>query len=237
MQTLSIIIPTMNEEDYLPILLTSLKAQNYKPLETIVADAHSTDRTREIAREAGAKIVEGGMPGAGRNNGAEVARGGVLLFLDADILFPDKTFLEKVVKEFEERRLGIATVSIAPIQSGRVIRFAHDVYNFYLRLAGSRRPHAPGFFILVKRDIHEQMKGFDESILYAEDQDYAVRAAKIGAFGFLSRDLIIQVSTRRIKRDGILKTLAVNIFAEIYMLFLGPIRTDIFKYRFGYKKK
>ena len=50
---LSIVIPTYNEEEYLPKLLESIKMQSYSDYEIIVADANSNDKTREIAEECG----------------------------------------------------------------------------------------------------------------------------------------------------------------------------------------
>jgi len=47
---LSIIIPALNEENYLPRLLDCFKKQNFKDYEIIVADADSKDKTREVAR-------------------------------------------------------------------------------------------------------------------------------------------------------------------------------------------
>ena len=82
---LSIIIPTYNEEEYLPVLLDSIKKQNFEDYEVIIADANSTDKTREIASEYGCIITEGGMPAVGRNNGAKIAKGEYLLFLDSDL--------------------------------------------------------------------------------------------------------------------------------------------------------
>ena len=79
---LSIIIITKNEEKCLPRLLESIKRQNFRDYEIIVSDAQSTDRTREIALAYGCKIVEGGLPSVGRNNGARVAKGEILLFLE-----------------------------------------------------------------------------------------------------------------------------------------------------------
>ena len=81
---ISIVIPAYNEERYLPILLDCIKKQTYKNHEIIVADANSTDSTRQIAKKYGCKVVKGGMPGIGRNNGAKAAKGEMLLFLDAD---------------------------------------------------------------------------------------------------------------------------------------------------------
>ena len=86
---LSIIIPTYNEEEYLPVLLESIKKQSFKDYEIIVADANSTDRTREIAESYGCIVVDGGLPAAGRNNGAKVATGEYLLFLDSDLELTD----------------------------------------------------------------------------------------------------------------------------------------------------
>jgi len=81
---LSIIIPTLNEEKYLPFLLSSIKEQNFKDYEIILSDAGSEDRTIEIAKSYGCRVVKGGLPAKGRNQGARAAAGDLLLFLDSD---------------------------------------------------------------------------------------------------------------------------------------------------------
>ena len=68
---LSIIIPTYNEEYLLPKLLESIKKQNFTDYEIIVADNNSKDNTVKIARKYKCRIVKGGLPGSGRNRGAE----------------------------------------------------------------------------------------------------------------------------------------------------------------------
>ena len=55
---LSIIIPTYNEEEYLPVLLESIKQQDFSDYEIIVADADSKDNTVKIAEEYGCIVVE-----------------------------------------------------------------------------------------------------------------------------------------------------------------------------------
>ena len=85
---LSIVIITKNEQQYLPRLLHSIKMQEFKDYEIIVSDAQSTDKTRAIAKSFGCKIVEGGLPSVGRNNGAKVANAPLILFLDADVVAP-----------------------------------------------------------------------------------------------------------------------------------------------------
>jgi glycosyltransferase involved in cell wall biosynthesis len=54
---LSIIIPTFNEERFLPYLLKSLKEQTFNDFEVIVADNNSTDATRSITLKSGARVV------------------------------------------------------------------------------------------------------------------------------------------------------------------------------------
>src|SRR6056297_2678752 len=92
---LSIIIPTLNEEDFLKNTLKEIKRQDFENYEIIVADAGSNDNTKEIAKDFNCKIVEGGSPAQGRNSGAEVAQGDILLFLDSDLI----KIYEKDLKE------------------------------------------------------------------------------------------------------------------------------------------
>jgi len=104
MPKISIIIPTLNEEKYLPKLLESIKKQDFKDYEVIVADAGSTDNTKKIAKKFKARVVKGGMPGPGRNRGAEAAKGELLFFFDSDVKLP-KGFLKKAHDEMEKRFL------------------------------------------------------------------------------------------------------------------------------------
>jgi len=71
---LSVIIPTLNEAGYLPLLLEALAAQTRPADEIIVADAGSVDGTAELARRRGARVVHGGTPAVGRNAGARRCR-------------------------------------------------------------------------------------------------------------------------------------------------------------------
>jgi glycosyltransferase involved in cell wall biosynthesis len=85
----SIIVPTLQEENYLPNLLTSIKHQSYFPIETIVVDSsplESYNATKTICSSFGARILHRpdlNVPAA-RNEGARQSRGEILLFSDAD---------------------------------------------------------------------------------------------------------------------------------------------------------
>ena len=120
---ISIIIPTLNEEKCLPKLLKCIKEQTYKYYEIIVADADSKDKTKQIARKFGCKVVKsGGLPAVGRNNGAKAAKGGILLFLDADSLI-ENNFLENAVNDMERRKLDAAGSYLYPLGNRLLDRF------------------------------------------------------------------------------------------------------------------
>lgn len=231
---LSIIIPTHNEENYLPKLLSSVKNQNFSDYEIIVADANSSDKTREIAASFGAKIVKGGLPGAGRNRGAKAAAGDLFLFLDADVVLEDADFLKKILGEFESKKFDIATCHLNPASRKKVDRIFHKVYNLYVSKMKRIFPHAPGFFILIKRALFEKIGGFNENITLCEDTDLSIRAARKGKFGFL-RAKKIKVAVRRFDVDGRWNVALKYIFAEIALIFGKRIRGWP-KYNFFYKK-
>lgn len=89
--SVSIVIPARNEEKTLPTLLGSLKGQVVASDEVIVVDDHSDDRTRETAEQDGAMVIQSEALPAGWigkswacYQGANAARGELLVFLDAD---------------------------------------------------------------------------------------------------------------------------------------------------------
>ena len=89
--SVSIIIPARNEEKSLPILLASLRDQDFMPDEIIVIIDQSEDRTKEIAESEGVITIQSktlpkgwiGKPWA-CHQGSQVAKGDILIFLDAD---------------------------------------------------------------------------------------------------------------------------------------------------------
>ncbi len=231
---LSIIIPALNEENYLPRLLVCLKKQNFKNYEIIVADADSRDKTREIAQTFGCKIVRGGLPARGRNKGVKVAKGDLLLFLDADGLLP-KDFLEKALKEFKERDLDIASFVLNPISERKYPKILFDIfYNYPLRIFEKRWAHAM-IGILVKNDLHKSLRGFDEEIRVGEDHYYVQQGSKLGKFGVIKTTEIFP-SLRRFRREGWIRLGLKYGLGEVYMKLFGPIKKEIFKYEFDYPK-
>lgn len=231
----SIIIPTLNEEKNLERLLRSLKKQSFRDFELIVADAKSEDNTKGIAKQFGAKVVKGGRPGQGRNAGANVAKGDVFVFLDADVTLPNKHFLRDVLKEMRSRRLDVGGVQVNASDGSVTDRFMFWVYNLYIKSVESMNPHAAGACMIAKRHIHELLGGFDESVTLAEDCDYARRSAEVGQFGILRSQKIL-TSMRRHKKEGRGKMAVKYIATEAHIVKNGAVRENAVKYEFDHYK-
>lgn len=199
---ISIIIPTYNEEEYLPNLLTSIQRQGFEDKEVIIADAHSVDKTVEIAKSFGCKIVPGGLPATGRNNGAKVAKGELLLFLDADSVLTNN-YLSSAIEEFELYNLGIAITQIVPLEKGFINQISHELANYLTKQISLIKPHGAGCYgILTYKSLHEKVNGFDESIDFGEDTDYIERIGKISRFKVLDNPRLL-ISTRRLEEEGL----------------------------------
>jgi len=232
---LSIIIPTLNEEKYLPLLLESIKKQDFKNYEVIIADAGSTDKTVEIAKKYRARIAKGGLPAKGRNEGAKIAKGNVFLFLDAEAVLPEH-FLKKVLLEFKERKLGIASCGLEPITKNKAYRILNDIlYNWPVRLLENVFVYTYNF-ILVKKEVHKKIQGFDEGITLGEDHAYSREAAKIAKFGFLKLSKLTLLP-RRFEHEGWLTISAKYYFCNLYNIFFGDIRSNLFRYDLKKRKK
>tara|TARA_B100001964_G_C14193052_1_gene582025 strand:- start:761 stop:1507 length:747 start_codon:yes stop_codon:yes gene_type:complete len=225
---LSIIIITKNEEEYLPRLLKSVKDQMYKDYEIILSDAYSIDRTIEIAENYNCKIIKGGLPSIGRNNGGKVAQGDLLLFLDADVEMP-KDFLNNTVKEFKKRNLGTAVPHCRPISDKKIDKLLHYLYNKWALLTQYFYPHGIGFCIFVKKDIFNKMNGFKENIFFAEDHDFVNRSQKYGKFRILKKTSI-SVDVRRLDKEGRLNLIKKYFQAILYRIFKGEIYEPSFEY-------
>jgi glycosyltransferase involved in cell wall biosynthesis len=231
---ISVIIPTLNEEAMLPRLLDSIEAQDFdrNEYEVIVADAASTDRTRSIAESRRCRVVEGGLPAAGRNAGAAAASGELLFFLDADVILPPG-FIRNVYNEMEDRYIDLATCEIKPLSDYQLDRIIHSLMNLAVILNLWIDPKAFGFCIFVTKRLFNRVGGFDQTIYVAEDNDFVKRASAYRQLRFLT-SAYIMVSIRRFEKEGRFAYVKKGIKLNLYRAFKGEIRSDeVVKYEFG----
>jgi glycosyltransferase involved in cell wall biosynthesis len=200
----------------------------------IVSDGDSTDRTQAVARDYGCRVISSGekrCPAHQRNKGAELAKGEVLLFLDADTRLPDG-FLRNTYAEFKNRGLDAAGFYLKFDSP----RFLYKIYNAVYRLlcfCGQYfQPASVGVGIMVRTEFHRRINGFDETVFLGEDYDYTTRISRLGRFRMLNSGLIY-FSPRRLEKEGAARVIRKWVKATAYFILKGPIRKKIVEYEFG----
>jgi cellulose synthase/poly-beta-1,6-N-acetylglucosamine synthase-like glycosyltransferase len=178
----TIVIPVRNEERILGQCLESIAALDYPRdrLEVIVADSLSTDRSRAIAEQYGAKIVAN--PGrtvvSGRNRGLEAARGEFVAFTDADCVV-SRHWLRAAVEAFAPGVAGVGGVTLFPKEAS-AFQKAVNVLFLMAGFAGAtaHRQNAggtcevndiPGCNAIYRRSALLQVMPLDEDLLTGED--------------------------------------------------------------------
>ena len=186
----SFVVPAWNEEALLGSTLKAIFAAAQPlniPFEVVVVDDASTDRTPEIAREHGARVVSINRRqiAATRNAGARAALGDLLIFVDADTLVTP----EVVRGAIETVRAGAAGGGCAVNFDGRVPAYARrllPVVSRLYRVAGL----AAGCFLFCTRRAFDAVGGFDEK-LYASEECWMSWALKRqGRFVLLCEQVI-----------------------------------------------
>jgi glycosyltransferase involved in cell wall biosynthesis len=225
---LTIVIPAKNEEKLIGNLLTSLTTQDYSKMSStrvLVADANSTDRTREIVRSfrdrLNVGVIPGGMPSVGRNQGAAQAETPYVLFLDADIELADRSLIRHCVEKAQAKQLHCVTTNIVCRQGNWIDKLLYVILDLFQYLSFLHRPFATGMFMLFDREKFRQLGGFHEQIHFAEDYKLS-QAVERKRFGIVRGG--VYTTNRRFKKMGhlpagwlFLKT-AMNYWNEKYFL-------------------
>ncbi len=236
-----IVIPTKNEEEYLSGLLECLKNQTFKKFKTVIADVYLSNKTKEIAKKYGCKIVKGGLPAIARDNGAkEAIKNGakILIFIDADVYLPSKNFLKDALEEFKEEKLDVAGTLITPFKKIKNKKYKPTKdpkyrmlfwgSNIMFKLSRYTKSPMMQAFMVSKTKVHKKVGGFG-NIEYREDSEYSKRAVKNGfKFNFLKKPGKILLSVRRFEKKG---------FTKMLLLYLKLNVEKAFGNNFEIKKK
>jgi glycosyltransferase involved in cell wall biosynthesis len=205
-EELTIIIPAKNEKNLIGGLLDSICRQDYEFLAStpvIVADAASTDATAEIALgyadRLQVRVIPGGLPAEGRNNGARLAQSRYLLFLDADVELGDSGLVRRTVARMKRRELHCATTFIVSKERTLVHNLMYG-FNSIIQL-GSKysKPFSPGAFMMFDRQRFNDLGGFDERVRYAEDY-FLTRNVETRRFAIVPG--FVRTTNRRFTRMG-----------------------------------
>jgi len=241
---ISFVIPAYNEEKYIGDCLRSvLQVTEGKPypIEIVVVNNASTDRTAEIARQfSGVRVVDESNKGLtrARQKGFESTTGELIANIDSDVRLPTE-WLDIVLTEFE-RCSELACLSgpfiyhdLSPVHRFITKMFYGIGFIFYRlnRLVSHHGAMAQGGNFIVRRTSLEKIGGYDTNIaFFGEDTDIARRMTQTGQVKFTFR-LWVYTSGRRLKTQGVIRTgfkYALNYFWVIF--FRKPLHktyTDI----------
>jgi len=189
--TISVIIPAKNEAENIQECINAVLSQGFEDLEIIVIDSGSSDETQSIVRSfPSVKLVEIDPKDFGhgrtRNQGAQIARGEYIAFLNGDALPVDSNWLSALIKEFEAEKdaAGVYSRHIpkkncylymvrdlkTSMSEKRIKKDKSQVFDYTLFSTVSA---------LIKREVLLKYP-FHNRIIIAEDQDWAKRIMEAG---------------------------------------------------------
>jgi len=225
---ISIIIPTLQEESCIGRTLgqfTNELRRKYN-LEIIVSDGGSVDRTVEIARSFTETVLERDPRARenisiGRNHGARMSRGDILIFINADVIIEQpEAFFTTMIRTVEQSEVGAATcnVLISPEEENFIDRLFHRFFNWYFWLLnvfgmGMGR----GECHVMRREVFDCIGGYNSALAAGEDYELFHRLRQRGEIAFL-RTLNVFESPRRYRKFGYLYITSLWFLNGIWVL-------------------
>ena len=181
MPTFSIIIPAFNEAKYLPQLIEAIRKAEAKlgeEVQIIVGDNLSTDDTKAIAESMGAEVVtveKKQCISAVRNGPVSAAKGKYLVFCDADNVVEDHLLMEIKKAMDSGQYIGGGVRSAVFERESWGIRVTYAPARTMMKLTGLSM-----FLFFTTKEAFDAVGGFDESLLCAEDYEFAKGLRKYG---------------------------------------------------------
>lgn len=203
----SVIIPTLNEEEALPELLAALRrAATRETIEIVVADGGSTDGTIAIARRSAVVVVECRRPGRAiqMHQGAVAAKGDILLFLHADTRLPED-WVDALLKTWNRQPRPAAAAFRLRFNGKRVVyRLLETAANWRTGRTGVPQGDQA---ISVSREAYFSVGGFPPVPLM-EEYYLIQKLRRAGAIEILPQ--AVATSTRRYEKNGPLRNALRN---------------------------
>lgn len=216
---LTVVIPTLDEELSVGGCLESVGI--HKEIEVIVSDGGSSDRTRELARNRGVRVVTGARGrGSQLNLGATSTSSNKLLFLHADCRLPEG-WMPVLSRILDDEDVSLACFRLRTLPSG--ISEPSTLHRLWLRVFDLRSrglglPYGDQGFA-VRREVFESAGRFPE-IPLMEDVSFARSCRKLGRVQYLRQEVI--TTARRVEREPFKTTLLLATFPTLFRLGVDP---------------
>jgi glycosyltransferase involved in cell wall biosynthesis len=189
---ISCIVPVYNGEKYLAEAIESILKQSYRPIEIIIADDGSTDRTATVAGRYGKQIRYLRQANAGtaaaRNLGLSAAAGDFVAFLDADDLW----HAEKLSRQMACFRARPALdYCVTHVQNFWIPELIEEEKKFRDHRMSKALPGYVTGTLLARRDFFNAVGPFNLAINHADDTEWFLRANERGAAMELLSDVLL----------------------------------------------
>jgi glycosyltransferase involved in cell wall biosynthesis len=205
---ISCIVPVYNGERYIGEAIDSILRQNYRPIEIIIADDGSTDRTAAVAAAYAGQVVYLRQANAGtaaaRNLGMSVAKGEFFAFLDADDVWPaDK--LDRQMARFQAH--PELDFCIAHVQNFWIPDLIEEEKRFRDHRLSKPLPGYSTGTLLARRRCFDAVGEFNTEIHHADDTEWFLRASEQGSVMELLPEVLLH---RRLHHTNLSRVKAAN---------------------------
>jgi len=201
MQTVSIVIPTLNRAHLVTRAIKSVLTQTYQDFEIIVVDDGSQDETEKVVQQCGGKRIKYIKhqktmgPGAARNTGIDISYGEYIAFLDSDDEWlPTK--LEKQITLFKKTTFNTGLIYCGVAHIDQINRNVKEKWIPNYRGYVFEKNLSENFIVsgsstvIVQRKALEKAGKFDESLPSCEDWDLWIRIARHYEFDYIPEILV-----------------------------------------------
>lgn len=233
---LSIIIPTLNEEENIGNVLKSLRPQLSKEDEVIVVDSHSDDRTAEIAKGYGARVLTRPKNGNGlaKTEGAREASNDIVVFIDADTKV-SSNFVKRIKGHFQDPDLLFLGGMNLYSSDSRLWKLVYDTYSksvFYLGKANhaiTKECYVPPNNSAFRKEVFLRAGGYRSVV--CEDADLMRRLPRSRRIKY-DRELVLTLSDRRFRSHGFFRTVGLWTWGNLSLILGGKVGSE--EYKKGY---
>lgn len=171
---ISVIVPVYNGETFLEEAINSIIKQNYQPLEIIIIDDGSTDKTAQIASKFKnvAKYIyqQNAGPSSARNIGIKMAKGDLITFLDSDDLWLEGALKQQIFYLQNNHKIDIVQGHLQNLQT----KIDPQNNTLIQKFGKPRLSFNVGSFI-YRKSVFEKIGFFDENLRHSEDVEFLVR--------------------------------------------------------------
>jgi glycosyltransferase involved in cell wall biosynthesis len=216
----SVVVPTYQESKRIEAFLAQFTRQTLPrtDYEIIVVDGDSRDGTRELATRYADRVITQTSPGIGgaRNDGVRIATADVIATTDADCRLPAR-WLEHIVHDFEDPEVVAVCGPDGPFDGGLKARFIYVFVRGIIRFAALAGLFGTGGTnSAFRKDAFLAVGGY-RNLPHSDDIDVGFRIKRKGRIVYDPR-LYVELSVRRLEKDGYLRTLFLWLQGDLKLL-------------------